>query len=422
MSAPLHVMRFDGNDLVLVGNIDRTSGSFSYTPIYLATESATPISQSLPLRSQPYNRRDNYAYFEGLLPEGVARRELAAQLHVRETDYLDLLAHCGRECIGDVVITSSENFSTEQSFEPVDIAQLERLFSTDASLANGNTENRLSLAGVQGKTGLAHEPNAPLDSGWLIPHGLAASTHILKTGSLQDLPFLEYLCMNAVRACGIPAPSTDLLNLKRPVICSTRFDRIVRKNGGMLHVQRLHQEDIAQAMGISSGSKYAGLNGGTAHAVAALLRTKSASPLQDLRLFAQILCADYLLGNCDNHLKNFSLLSSPSGGAIRLAPAYDITCTTRYDRFSRDMGIRIGRTFCIDEVSPDDFSLLAQDIGVAPRALKTISRALATQAPDAIMRAAEADAHMFPELPFIADDLIADMEPRRIVLEAFANS
>ena len=48
---------------------------------------------------------------------------------------------------------------------------------------------------------------------------------------------------------------------------------------------------------------------------------------------------DYLLGNCDNHLKNFSVLYDESMRIAQLSPAYDILDTTIYARVADEMGI-----------------------------------------------------------------------------------
>ncbi|MGI6032539.1 MAG: HipA domain-containing protein [Coriobacteriales bacterium] len=60
------------------------------------------------------------------------------------------------------------------------------------------------------------------------------------------------------------------------------------------------------------------------------------------------------MGDCDAHLKNFSLVRQDRAGksALRLAPAYDLVCTTRFERFSRDMAIAIGGMRDIDAITP----------------------------------------------------------------------
>lgn len=99
-------------------------------------------------------------------------------------------------------------------------------------------------------------------------------------------------------------------------------------------------------------------------------------PIEALRELFRRIAMNYLIGNCDAHLKNYSLFLREST-AVSLAPVYDLMCTTIYDgRFgselSRSMGIRIGDHLNIDKVTPNDFALLAQDMRQPKRAAAKI--------------------------------------------------
>ena len=99
-----------------------------------------------------------------------------------------------------------------------------------------------------------------------------------------------------------------LLDLGNPVLAVERFDREVSHVDGRLVVSRCHQEDMAQALGVNGGSKYAELDGGSIHVMAELLKRHGARPASDVAGLAQTACLNYLVGNCDAHLKNFSIL------------------------------------------------------------------------------------------------------------------
>ena len=103
------------------------------------------------------------------------------------------------------------------------------------------------------------------------------------------------------------------------------------------------------------------LRAGRIAAQPASLRTSHGTP-GDIDQLARIAVFDYLVGNCDNHLKNLSVLHE--GGHVRLALAYDVVRTTFFERFSREMGRRLGSTRSIDDVRPSDFALLAKDLGM----------------------------------------------------------
>ena len=102
-----------------------------------------------------------------MLAEGNAREALAAELHVRETDYLAILAQCGRDCIGDVIIEDDSDSnpqitSAKNSYEEVSNEQLFRFFRSIPDMSRENVGSRLSLAGAQSKIGLAHMPGSPM--------------------------------------------------------------------------------------------------------------------------------------------------------------------------------------------------------------------------------------------------------------------
>ena len=269
--------------------------TFSYDPGYLADPDARAVSCSLPLRNEAYSESALVPYFDGLLPEGAARRAIAAQLGIEPDDYLLLLLRCGLETIGDVAITNGEAPNPRGSYRRLSGFDLRALFSAMEELAESNSEARLSLAGTQGKAGLAHMPGAPMDEGWLQPLDGAASTHILKTGSLPDIPLLEYLCMKAAAACGIAVAPVHLLDFGRPVLCVERYDRRQLRNRGEPVVSRLHQEDLSQAFGVPPEAKYRELEPSTAAAVGSFIRMRSSRPIEDLEAFARITCFNYLV-------------------------------------------------------------------------------------------------------------------------------
>lgn len=411
------VSRVINEEFVPVGTIVRDDApTFSYLESYLRRANATSLSLSLPLSRDPYSEWEFRPYFEGLLPEGPTREAMAAQLEARVDDYLTLLSASGLDCIGDVALWEKECEPTWSAGEylPLDETSFQTTLSSLAFQAHSNVAARLSLAGTQGKVGLAHMPGVPLNNGWMRPLGGAASTHILKVSSLSRISEFELICMAAANACGINAADTDAFVLGEPIICSQRFDRAARIECGELRVERLHQEDLAQALGVTSAAKYLELEGGTFRRIAHLLYEYSSSALADINQLARLAVFDYLVGNCDNHLKNLALVHS--GEYVRLAPAYDLVCTTFFERFSREMGMRLGSTRDIDIVDSNDFLLLADDLGMGRKRMKYICGELCANIADVVMAAGERFGAVIPALPFVAEDLLSDMEPRlRIV-------
>ncbi|MCH3942917.1 MAG: HipA domain-containing protein [Atopobiaceae bacterium] len=430
--ARLVIRRVGERDVCEVGFIDLDSRTFSYAESYRESVARPPLSLSLPLREEPYPEGEFRPYFEGLLPDGDARRALAAALAVREGDYLSMLGSSAVDCVGDVAISPDGDAADFSQTDYVSVSEEEigTFFADDASLSKRNVKDRLSLAGAQAKTALAHVPGTPWNEGWLRPVAGAASTHILKAGQSVRIPELEYVCMRAARACGIDVPNVGLLDVGRGrlVICVERFDRAVSCDSktdnetSQLHVRRLHQEDFAQAMGIMPGSKYVELSPSTVEAICGLVRKVSNRPLVDVISFLRLVCFDYLVGNCDNHLKNLSLLHREGDRSVSLAPAYDIVPTAFFERYSREMGMRIGSSSLIDDVTPDDFRGLASSCGVKVRLLGRVCADLVDRVVPALLDAAR---DLPPDLDFVgysAEDLARDVEPRLSVLARFART
>ena len=55
---------------------------------------------------------------------------------------------------------------------------------------------------------------------------------------------------------------------------------------------------------------------------------RSRRPVLDLDKLLNAVIFNFLIGNCDAHGKNFSLLYL---GELQLAPLYDVVCTLYYD-------------------------------------------------------------------------------------------
>lgn len=400
-----------------LGGRTRADATFQYDPGYLNADNARAISFSLPLAAEPYCPEDTRPYFDGLLPEGASRRSLAAEIGCREDDYPTLLARCGLDCVGDVVI-NPEAYAGKRAYEPVDLKSIASNSRRPRSAAIMQKESRLSIAGVQGKTGLYHDGARPVDEGWFLPVGGAPSNYIAKFADeeVPDLIELEYLCLTAARLCGVAAPEAELLFPASPILCVSRYDRAVpssRTASGLALPVRQHQEDMAQALGVSSGSKYAELAPSTASAIAELLADHSASPALDIAAFVRLALFNYAIGNCDNHLKNYSILYSENWSAIRLAPAYDLVSTAHYRSFSTEMGMRIGGTRTLENVTRADILEFSHQVGVSESVVRNAALEIAEGVLPAFKKAcSHLEAMGFEDAPYLTAELEEDFFPR----------
>ena len=347
---------------------------FRYSDTYLEN-SMTPISISLPLKEDTFSAAETAAFFDGLLPEGFTRRTVAKWLHADERDYLSILHDLGRECLGAVCITE-EGEEPGASYERISEEQVRKLAAEGAvRSAEMVTKAHLSLTGASGKAGLYYD--APNDA-WYLPRGTAPSTHIVKQSHvrLEAIVTNEMLSLLTAARCGIPTAENFIVNMGKGrdpdvLFAARRYDRQLGpdnpKIDGLPRPFRLHQEDFAQAMGIPASAKYEKEPGDYLGRMFDILRTYSADPVTDQLALWSTLVFDYLIGNTDAHIKNFSLLYGSDLKTIRLAPAYDIVSTAVYKESTRDMAFHIGGVSSLDEITRDSFRLAASEAGIGER-------------------------------------------------------
>jgi serine/threonine-protein kinase HipA len=85
-----------------------TSTDYTFAYIQQTVEEAglgaIVLSQSLPVREEPFDAMATRTFFEGLLPESARREEIATELRISPNDSYRLLEEIGRDCAGAVVI------------------------------------------------------------------------------------------------------------------------------------------------------------------------------------------------------------------------------------------------------------------------------------------------------------------------------
>ena len=364
--------------MVPVGSIDggdyRTA-QFSYMDEYLDEANAVPVSISLPLQRERFSAGQTRQFFEGLLPEGFTRRSVAQWLHLDENDYLSILYHLGRECLGAVRVLK-EGETQAASYEMITKQQVKALAAEGAQKsAEIVSKSHLSLTGASGKVGLYYDTAG---NQWYLPQGTAPSTHIVKQSHvrLEGIVTNEQLSMMTAAKCGIEVPKSFIIDLgsgeDNEVLYATRrydrtFEGAADTISGLLAPLRLHQEDFSQALGISSANKYEKEHTGYMRRMFELLRQFSSNPIVDQGKLWDIIVFCYLLGNTDAHVKNFSLLYGRDLRSIRLAPAYDLVSTTVYESSTREMSFYIGNALLIDEITETSFREAATEIHIGER-------------------------------------------------------
>jgi serine/threonine-protein kinase HipA len=222
-------------------------------------------------------------------------------------------------------------------------------------LLAGEAGVRLSLAGAQDKLAVRLE-----DGEICLPLGGAPSTHILKPAvdRFDSVIFNEAFCMRLAAATGQSTAPVETRNAAGiDYLLVERYDRIHREGT----VERLHQEDFCQAMGIAPEHKYQKEGGPSLKQCFALVRAVTSAPAIDLARLLDAVIFNYLAGNNDAHGKNFSLLY---GREIRLAPLYDILCTLYYPELAAEMAMKIGGEYSSQKLTAKNFEQLAEEAGL----------------------------------------------------------
>lgn len=133
---------------------------------------------------------------------------------------------------------------------------------------------------------------------------------------------------------------------ERSFLLVERYDRVVNE----AELQRLHQEDFCQALGVVLEMKYQNEGGsGLAQCFGLLRSVSKPSAPQVLRLLDGVIF-NALIGNHDAHGKNFSLLYGARSPV--LAPFYDLLSTAVYPTLTPKMAMKIGSKYKFGKLEP----------------------------------------------------------------------
>ncbi len=422
MADVLGVFREIDGQIQRVGSItaEGSECQFAYDRSYLLQSDARPISVKMPLKEAPFSQYETRVFFEGLLPEGQMRSLAANSMHVGEDSYISMLSRFNNESIGALLFgDSAESLVSDRSYRPLEEGWEDKFSQSPRQIAlELDMESRLSLAGAQSKAGLYCDENDP--SRWYIPLGAAPSSHIVKAseGVFPHLSINEALCMLTARYCFFDVAQGRLLKAAgEPLYAVRRFDRVAGNEDGAISGQRkllrLHQEDFCQAGGLLSWQKYEPTDGDYLGFGARLLSHVAPDPFSARMGFLNEILLCFLMGNCDNHLKNFSLLWSREWTACELSPLYDLVCTTIYPQIDREMGIPLCESRKIDDVRQGDILSSAKRAGVSEKLGWAEFEDLAEEIPQALERATqEIVDEGFPDAEYVSSLIRRDMEKR----------
>ncbi|MCX5667851.1 MAG: HipA domain-containing protein [Candidatus Omnitrophica bacterium] len=205
---------------------------------------------------------------------------------------------------------------------------------------------KLSISGVQPKLSvkLDRKNNSLISAA-------EGGEYILKpqNQAFPNIPENEQCCMDMAAEFGIDVPPHCLLPLKDGSLAYIvkRFDR---KSG-----IKIHQEDFFQIL--APGDKYKG----SVEQIGRKLKEISTAPGYDAQLFFERVVFNFIIGNGDAHLKNYSI-AYLDNETIRLTPAYDIVCSKLAIPGEEDSALAVNGKK--DHLKKEDFDKLADYLNI----------------------------------------------------------
>jgi serine/threonine-protein kinase HipA len=330
------------------GSLEETASGgtrFIYAPKW-----QTEIACSLPVLQREHEWAQSlHPFFQHLGPEGWLREKQARVAHIEEQDDFGLLLRYGADCIG-----------------AVGVRHLPGQAGQDEAVATEITANPgRTVSGIQKKLLVIKEGNGFAPAGPKGPAPYIAKFNserarvdaLVRNEALSLRWSAELLGKEEVNEFAIGTVAV----LDETALIVTRFDR--KPDGGKLRL-----EDFAQILNKPRGQDFAGKYDASYEDVAAAIKQHSVRPEIDIARFFRRLIVFVLVGNCDAHLKNFSLLETTDG--LRLSPAYDIVNTALYDGFDQNVALSInGKKPTLDQITRPILQNFGLSIGLSQRAV-----------------------------------------------------
>ncbi|MBU1171331.1 MAG: type II toxin-antitoxin system HipA family toxin [Proteobacteria bacterium] len=318
-------------------------GQFRYAPEYLEQPHAFSFDPlNLPLSKETFDadrpREGVHGVFEDSLPDDwgrklMARRHKLDRKEQRVPNLLRLLDNQGLGALSYLTIGEPELRTIGVSCQHLEkLALLAQKFEQEPDIAD---DNDFSLLFQAGSSPGGARPKA------LVKDDKGA--YLAKFASSKDrfdVVSLEAAAMELSRMAGIETADTMLMPLGKEVKCLLvrRFD--INEQGGRNHL--ISMQSLLKADGYYNAG-YRDLTN--------VIRHMSSQPGHDLsRLYRQMVF-NVMIGNTDDHLKNFIMLHDDNGW--RLSPAFDMVPNIG---FNREHVLRIG----LDPRPPNTETLLSE--------------------------------------------------------------
>ena len=263
-----------------------------------------------PQATRTARRQDQPVRFQGLLPEGALRDLVLTEMGPGDHDAFDLITRLGADLPGAVLVIPDRG-EAPASAGPLNWKQVAGF---KAPVPKGVV--KFSLAGVQLKV--------------LVTKDAERFTASARSGEGK------YSAMSLARSVGLDVapcelvPVSQIENVPQALLVGEhalavrRFDRCEGEG-------RIQIEDAGQVLGMWGERKY---TQGNTETMINMIGRFSTDWRADVLEAVRRVAVDVLIGNGDNHLKNWSFIF-PGPGEVRLSRAYDIVPTVLYTPTTR---------------------------------------------------------------------------------------
>lgn len=286
------------------------TGQFRYLESYLNLEDAFPLDPvRLPLSNQIFTaqRKEGvFAVFEDSLPDSWGRRLVIRHYNLSRSkqNVANLLKVVGENTVGAIRFKHEDFIEHSQPLLVGDLSTL--LEQAERFQQQPDCDNelirQLMLAGSS--------------SGGARPKVLVnddLEQYIAKFPAITDVydvVGLEAVCMQMAQKAGLNVAETKLITVStKKVLLVKRFD--ITESGGYNHMISMQT-----LLGVE------GYYHSTYKDLAEMIRRWSDNCDGDLKMLYRQMVFNVMIGNTDDHLKNFIMMHT--GGGWRLSPAYDL--------------------------------------------------------------------------------------------------
>lgn len=209
-------------------------------------------------------------------------------------------------------------------------------------------------------------------------------SHILKppTSRYPHLPELEDLTMHLASIAGIHVVPHGLVRMQASssrtsgdgvlAYITRRVDRVGKP--GAKSMKKLHMEDMCQLTERQTEHKYKGSH---EQIVKAILR-HAKNTQADVTFFYEQVLFNFLTGNADMHLKNFSLLKGQEGH-YDLSPAYDLLPSSLLINETEELALTLNSRK--SKLTRADFETAMRAAGLNERAIANLFKRFAKALP-----------------------------------------